>query len=155
MQVLLARGVPALDAETLVTRGVAGGDQHVVDSRRVVLLEREDRAPPVRDELLAGPREQPVDDRARVLRAVVLAGVLGDERPGVRDLPAIDVDHAKATTRINPHGTPLARRDVDGLRDGAIIRGARRAPPVTTSDGVTGRPCTSRAEARRLERWLG
>jgi len=62
------------------------------------------------------------------LRAVVLAGVLGDERPGVRDLPAIDVDHAKATTRLNPHGTPLARRDVDGLRDGAIIRGARHAP---------------------------
>ena len=119
VEVLLTRGVPALDAETLVTCRITGRDQHVVDSRRVVLFEREDRAPPVRDELLAETRKQPVDVGACVLRAVVLTTIVGDECPSVRNLSALNVDDAKTATLLDPHCAPLPRRDVDRRHDGS------------------------------------
>ena len=144
--------MPALDTEAFVPRGIARGDQHVVDPRCVVLLEREDRTPPVRDEVLAGPREEPVDVRPRVLRAVVLARVVGDERPRVRDLPSFDIDHAQAPTRLDPHGAPLARRDVDRLRDAAIIRGGpRRADSAQRPGGRRYRPPVEPPRHRPLD----
>src|SRR5204862_6202609 len=121
VEVLLARRVPPFDAEPFVPRGIAGRDEHVVDSRRVVLLQREDRPPPVRDELLARPRKQPVGDSTRVLGAVVLAGVVRDESPRVGHLPALHVDDAKPLTGADPHGAALAGWDVDRLADGAMI----------------------------------
>ncbi len=86
--------MPRVDAEAAVARRVAGGAEHVVDPRRRVLLEQEDRTPRVRHELLARARKQSPDVHARVLGGVKLARIVGDEGPRVRDLAALEVDDA-------------------------------------------------------------
>ena len=121
--------MPALDPEAGVALGVAGGAQHVVDARRVVLLQQQDRPPVVGDEVLARPREQPVDVHAGVLGRVVLGDVVGPEGERVGDLAALHVDHAHALAGGHAHPAALAGRDVD-RRHGranlsAVASGAR------------------------------
>ena len=113
LQVLAARRMPVLDTEALVALRIAGRDEHVVDGRGVVGLERQDRAPAVGDEGLAHLREQMAHTRARVHGAVVLADVSGVEGEQVGHLLPLDVDDAERLPSRDGHRPALRRRDVD------------------------------------------
>jgi len=68
-------------------------------------------------------REEPVDERARVLGARVLGDVLGVEGEQVADLAALEVGHAERATRRHVETAPLARGNDDSLSD------IRHVPP--------------------------
>ena len=80
---------------------------------RRVLLEVQDRPPPVGHEVLAGQWEQPVHVRPDVLGARVLRDVVRTEGEQVTDLTALGVDHAEPLAAAQPGAAPLPRRHLD------------------------------------------
>ena len=132
------------DAEPLVARRVARGDQHVVDAGRVVGLEGEDRPPAVRHEVLAGPREQAVDVDARVLRAGVLADVGRDEGEQVAALVALEVDDAEPPPAQQAHRAALPGRDHHPPLDFQRRLARHAAPPRVALPMRVGNQCPRR-----------
>jgi hypothetical protein len=100
-------------AEPAVASLVAGGEEHVVEARRRVRLERQQRAAPAAPERLAHAREEPEELGAGVLGAQALGEVGGAEREEVADLPAREVDDADAAPRRDAHRATLARGNLD------------------------------------------
>ena len=144
LEVLLAGRMVPRDAEPLVARRVARGDQHVVDAGRVVGLEGEDRPPAVRDEVLAGPREQAVDVDARVLRAGVLADVGRNEREQVAALVALEVDDAEPPPAQQAHRAALPGRDHHPPLDFQRRLARHAAPPRVALPMRVGNQCSRR-----------
>src|SRR6266550_1856760 len=105
--------MPSLATEELESRGVAGGDQHVVPTRRVVGEKGQDGAAAVGDELLADPWKQVVVPHARVFGALVLADVVRAEGKQVAALFPLDVDAAEALPGFQLNASSLPGRNVD------------------------------------------
>jgi glyoxylase-like metal-dependent hydrolase (beta-lactamase superfamily II) len=117
-QVLRAVVVVLLRAELLVPIDVAGRDQGVVDARRRVLDQRDDRAAPVRHHGVADDRRELVDGDAAVLHRHELLDVAGVERPVVDDLRAVRVDHLVALALADAQRQALARGNRMPFRHG-------------------------------------
>lgn len=105
--------MPALDAEAFVPRRIAGGTQHVVDARTGIRLEQENGSTAVGDEVLAWLGKQAAHMDSRVLRALILGQVVAGERERIGHLPALQVDHTKASPGRNADRPSLPRGDFD------------------------------------------
>ena len=82
-----AIAVVAFDAELLVARGIATGEQGVVHPRRAVLRHRQDRPAQLRPELVALAGLEAIPDIAGVMDGEALpeiAGVMGKSPGAVR-----------------------------------------------------------------------
>ena len=98
-----------LTAEEPVAIVVAGGHQRVVDARRGVLLEEQDRPAAVRLEVMALARKDRADGGPHVLHGHELVQVLGAEGPGIHHLRAVRVDDLDRLTLGEARRAALAR----------------------------------------------
>ena len=115
LEVAGARCMAGRSAEARVARGIAGREEHVVEARRGIRLEEQDRLPAIAHERFADAREEPEVLGARVLGTQVLPEVVETEREQIAHLPAVQIHHSEAAPRLDPHGPPLARGNVDAV----------------------------------------
>jgi hypothetical protein len=106
-------------------------------SRRRVLQEGQDGAPPIRDERLTNLRKQAAVEDAGVLRTRILADVIGAKREQIPALPALEVDTAKPRARLEADASPLFGRNDNPSYDARALTAAALVVISTTLPGVT------------------
>jgi hypothetical protein len=116
-QIVGAIVVIALDAQEFVAVAVAGGDDGIVDARRSVLEDGQDRPALVGEHHVAHLRDDMADMGPRMLQRHELMEIGGVEGPGVDDLGTMGIDQLQHMTLRHMHGLAAPRRNFRELLD--------------------------------------
>ena len=128
-----AIAVVAFDAELLIARGVAAGEQGVMHPRRAVLRHRQNRQAQLRPELVARARLEAIPDVAGVMDGEGLPkvpGVMGEE---IDHLAAMGIDDPQLLAALQMKRRPFAA--LDDRHDASPIAGR---PPGSSGRGLAG-----------------
>ncbi len=91
-------------AKLAVTKSVTGRHERIVNARRRVAQNGEDRPAVVAEQAVAGLRDEPGEPDPRMLHRHEFAQILGIERPGVDDLMPVGIDHRDVLAGFDQSG---------------------------------------------------
>ncbi len=102
-------------AGALIESAVAGGEKHVMGTRRSILDQRQHGLCALAIEAVADRREKTFGDVARLRCAEPLELGLRGERPGIGDLLSLQIDDPDQIAARDAEGALRRRRDDGGI----------------------------------------